>query len=149
MSELCLSPGWIKILIQTQISEVQNFKWLYLPNGTKCCLAPTGCCLEMKVNSSCKVLRDPQGLNHQVPEFQNSPSSQISEFEKFPKFFQNFKNGAGPKNRLVHPELWVGHFWRFLDLAIFWKNSKFAPTSLLTFERQSPRRLAGLARGAN
>ena len=53
------------------------------------------------------------------PEFQNSPSSQISEFEKFPKFFQNFKNGAGPKNRLVHPELWVVHFGRFLDLAIF------------------------------
>ena len=53
------------------------------------------------------------------PEFQNSPSSQISEFEKFPKFFQNLKNGAGPKNRLVHPELWVDHFRRFFDLAIF------------------------------
>ena len=53
------------------------------------------------------------------PEFQNSPSSQISEFQKFPKFFQNFKNGAGPKNRLVHPELWVVHFGRILDLAIF------------------------------
>jgi len=31
-------------------------------------------------------------------------------FKIFPKFFQNFKNGAGPKNSLVHPELWVCHF---------------------------------------
>ena len=25
-------------------------------------------------------------------------------FKIFPKFFQNFKNGAGPKNSLVHPK---------------------------------------------
>ena len=69
------------------------------------------------------------------PEFQNSRSSQISEFEKFPKFFQNLKNGAGPKNRLVHPELWVGHFGMIPDLAIFSKFKKadfkiFAQTSV-------------------
>ena len=70
------------------------------------------------------------------PECQNSPSSQISEFEKFPKFFQNFKNGAGPKNRLVHPELWVGHFGMIPDLAIF---SKFKKADFKIYAKTSVR----------
>ena len=44
------------------------------------------------------------------PPYEKFKINKYQEFQNFTKVFQNFKNGAGPKNRLVHAELWVGHF---------------------------------------
>ena len=42
---------------------------------------------------------------------------QISKFGKFSKFFSKFQNNLAPKNRLVHPELRVCHFWKFQKMS--------------------------------
>ena len=38
---------------------------------------------------------------------------------EIPQVFFKIQNWAGSKNSLVHPELWVCHFGRFPDFAIF------------------------------
>ena len=66
-----------------------------------------------------KIFAKSEFWNLENNNFEISKFKIPKNFKIFPKFFQNFKNGAGPKNSLVHPELWVCHFGRFPDLAIF------------------------------
>ena len=83
-----------------------------------------------------KIFAKSEFWNLENNNFEISKFKIPKNFKIFPKFFQNFKNGAGPKNSLVHLELWVCHFWRFLDFAIFWKTTQVDYVTPLEVEQR-------------
>ena len=76
-------------------------------------------------NSNCMHIDD-QKKKKKSEKVKNSENIRIPKLGKFSNYFGKIPKCVGSKNRLVHPELWVCHFGRFLNFA---SETKFYETS--------------------